>query len=73
MLDLFGDDWLRHGRMILKFVQVVEPGDTLVSKATVQSKQSREAGTEFLLDVWCENQRGDKVVVGTATGSVPQL
>lgn len=70
MINLFGEGWLRHGKMSLTFIAIVDPGDTLVPKAVVQSRQAEDSGIRFAMEVWCENQHGRKVVVGTATGLV---
>jgi acyl dehydratase len=70
MIDLFGETWLSHGRMELKFIAIVDVGDRLVSKAVVTLKESEDSKTKFSLEIWCENQPGDKVVVGTAIGLV---
>ena len=72
MIDLFGESWLREGKLELVFIRMVVIGDTLLPKAVVQSKRMEHSGTGFVLEVWCENQHGDKVVVGTATGLVQQ-
>jgi len=68
MLDLFGEGWLRSGKMNLTFIAIVDPGDTLLPKAVVHSKQAEDSGVKFVMEVGGENQHGDKVVVGTATG-----
>lgn len=70
MVDLFGENWLRGGKMQLVFIRMVVIGDTVLPKAIVQSRQEDHSGTRFVLEIWCENQHGDKVAVGTATGSV---
>lgn len=70
MIDLFGENWLTGGKMSLTFIAIVDIGDALLSRAIVQSKQVEGLGVRFALSVWCENQRGDKVVVGTAAGLV---
>jgi len=70
MIDLFGEEWLSSGEMSLTFIAIVNPGDMLISKAIVQSKQVEESGLKFVMQVWCENQRGEKVVVGTTKGSL---
>ena len=67
MIDLFGEGWLKHGKMSLKFIAIVDPGDTLLPKAIVQSRQVEDSGVRFVVEVWCENQHGNKVVIGTAT------
>jgi hypothetical protein len=70
MIDLFGVAWLHHGVMDVRFIAIVDAGDTLVSKATITSKEEQESSTKFTMDVSCENQRGQKVLVGIATGAV---
>ena len=70
MVDLFGENWLIEGKMSLTFIDIVDPGDTLLPKAIVQSKQAENSGVRFVMEVWCENQNGNKVAVGTATGLV---
>ncbi|MBA7655668.1 hypothetical protein ES703_63575 [subsurface metagenome] len=70
MINLFGENWLTEGKMNLTFIGVVDPGDTLLPRAIVRSKQAENSGGRFVMDVWCENQHGNKVVVGTATGLV---
>jgi len=70
MIDLFGEGWLSHGKMDLKFIAIVDVDDELVSKAVMSSKKLKDSRTEFTLSIWCENQRGDKVAIGTATGLI---
>lgn len=70
MIDLFGESWLTGGKMSLIFIAMVDPGTILVPKAVVLSKQAENSGVRFVMEVWCEKQNGDKVVVGTATGLV---
>ena len=70
MLDLFGDEWMTNGRMSLKFIRIVDVNDEIVSKACVASRREDESGIRFDLELSCENQRGEKVVVGTGTGWV---
>ena len=70
MIDLFGEHWLAYGKMSLKFIAIVDVNDTILPRATVQSKQVQGSDVIFTMDVWCENQHGNKVVVGIATGIV---
>lgn len=70
MIGLFGENWLRGGKMSLTFIAIVDIGDTLLPRAVIRDKQVEGFGVQFDLNVWCENQRGEKVVVGTATGTV---
>jgi acyl dehydratase len=70
MIDLFGLEWLRNGKMSLVFVKTVTPGEILTPKAVLRTKTTLSSGVEVLLDVWCENSLGTRVVLGTATGYV---
>lgn len=70
MIDLFGESWLRGGRMGLTFIAIVDAGDTLLPKAIVRSRQAQGSAVRFTMDVSCDNQHGNKVVVGTAAGFV---
>jgi acyl dehydratase len=70
MVDLFGENWLRGGKMELVFIRMVAIGDTVLPKAIVQSRQEDHSETKFVLEIWCENQHGNKVAVGTAVGLV---
>jgi len=68
MTDLFGAEWLSHGTMDVKFINIVNAGDVLLTKAEVKSRESQDNATRFTVDVFCENQTGGKVLVGCATG-----
>ena len=70
MINLFGEDWLTYGKMSLKFIAIVDVNDTISPRAIVQTKQVEGSEVRFIMDVWCQNQHGNKVAVGTATGMV---
>lgn len=70
MIDLFGEEWLSHGVMDVRFIAIVNAGDTLVSKSIITSKEEQDGTTRFDMDVSCANQREQKVLVGVATGAV---
>lgn len=70
MVDLFGEQWLSHGELTSKFIGVVDAGDDVVSKARVTGVDKTDSGVQFSLDVWCGNQVGTSVLVGTASGRV---
>mgnify|MGYP001044243905 CR=1 FL=1 len=67
MIGLFGEKWFKQGKMSLKFIAIVDVGDRLFSKAIVRSKEKEGGGIRFNLEVWCENQHGNKVAVGSAS------
>ncbi len=70
MIDLFGLEWLHYGKMKLAFINIVDKDDTLIPTGIFKSKQIVDSSVEFTLDVYCENQYGEKVIVGNSIGKV---
>jgi acyl dehydratase len=71
MIDVFGDDWLTNGQTNgLKFIGPVTEGDIIQTKGKIVSKDEINSQIQYTLDVWCENQNGEKVLTGTAAGSI---
>ena len=70
MVEIFGIEWLYHGTMDVKFIKLVDAGDILTTKAKVQAKAFHNGVTHFTMEVSCENQRDEKVLVGFTTGMV---
>ncbi len=58
--------WLYGGRQESKFIQIVKPGDTLIYQGTVKEKKEEGGRKYVVVDFFAENQKGEKVVVGTA-------
>ena len=58
--------WLYGGRQESKFIQIVLPGDTLIYHGTVKEKRTEGVAKQVIVDVYAENQKGEKVMVGTA-------
>jgi|SRR5579859_883959 len=57
-------------RLRVRFSAMVKPGDVLTCKGTIKTIEQREAHTHLTLDVWAENQRGERVTGGDAEVSV---
>ncbi len=62
IVDLFGADFLRGGRLEAALVKPVFYGDTLIMHARVLDASDAQCR----LEVWTENDRGERVLVGTA-------
>lgn len=67
MIDLLGENWFLKGKMAVKFIAIADVGDTVISKAVVTSIEEEIGGPRVYFNVWCENQHGNKVLVGTAS------
>jgi acyl dehydratase len=46
-------------------------GDRLTVHGVVKETRAEGAATRVVVDVWCENQDGEKTAVGTASGLLP--
>jgi len=61
----FGADTFHHtGTLNLKFLRPVKPGDTLSVAGRVSGREDEAGGTRVFVDVWCENQRGERTAAG---------
>jgi acyl dehydratase len=67
-------DWLGDGVLSsygVRFVSQVWPGDTLTAKATVQSIAEKDGCAEVAMEIVTSNQKGQPVVKGRATATLP--
>jgi len=72
LCDVFGEYWLRGGRLSASFLVPVYHGDTVTARVKVAQKTREDSGTLFNLEVNVENQRGEKAATGTATVNVSE-
>ena len=70
MTNFFGEGWIRGGKLSVNFIGIMGPGDTITIKGIVKEKTPEDSAIRITLDVWCENQRGEKTIVGVASGLV---
>jgi hypothetical protein len=49
----------------------VQVNDELTARGVIKEKAVEPNGTRLFLDVWLDNQNGDKVLVGKASGLAP--
>ena len=71
MVKLLGPDFARGGTMSMAFVKPVYAGDRLTVHGIIKDKQPDQGATRVVVEVWVENQHGEKTAVGHATGLVP--
>jgi len=62
----FGAAWLNGSQFNTTFIQPVFAGDTVIAKGVVRAVETTSQGRKVTVDVWCENQTGEKVTVGEA-------
>ena len=65
------DDFHRSGNVNLKFLRPVKDGDTVTVHGQLINREAQDDGSTLVtVDVYCENQNGDKTAVGQASARV---
>jgi len=62
----FGDGWVYGGKISVRYIRPVYAGDRLTPHGVVSAINAENGAPQFVLDVWCENQDGQKTAAGTA-------
>ncbi len=70
MVKLLGPGFATGGTMSMAFLKPVYAGDRLTVHGVIKDKQSDTGATQVVVEVWVENQHGEKTAVGHATGLV---
>ena len=68
MTRLLGAGFIKGGTMSVAFIKPVYAGDRLTVHGVVKEMRSESGGTHVVVDVWCENQNGEKTTAGQASG-----
>ena len=67
LIKFFGTGYL-GGNLSLSITRSAWPDDVITVKGMVREKEVDGNTVRLILDVWCENQHGEKLMVGTASG-----
>ena len=70
MVELFGISWFGSGELDIKIPRSVKIDEVIRPKARLEGREQEGNRTRIALSVWCENQDGQQVLVGTAACSV---
>jgi len=68
MVELLGLSFARGGTMSMAFIKPVYAGDRLTVRGVVKDRQPEDGATRVVVEVWVENQHGEKTAVGHASG-----
>ena len=71
MTRLLGEGFVRGGTLSMAFIKPVYAGDRLTVRGVVKETRPEGGRTRVVVEVWCENQHGEKTAVGTASGLIP--
>ena len=70
MTRFLGAGFVKGGTLSMAFMKPVYAGDRLTVCGVVKEKRAEGAATRVVVDVWCENQEGERTAAGTATGLI---
>jgi acyl dehydratase len=62
----FGDGWVRGGRISVRWLKPLYLGDVVTPMGSVSTVEVQGSRTRVAMEVWCENQDGDRTAIGTA-------
>jgi acyl dehydratase len=65
------DQFSHTGTVDFKFIKPVMPGDTITVYGRVAEVKPVAEGTLVVVEICCENQKGEKTSVGTGSAVVP--
>jgi len=68
MTAFLGAGFVKGGTISMVFVKPVYAGDRLTVHGVVRETRPEDGATRVVVEVWCENQHGDKTAVGHASG-----
>jgi 3-hydroxybutyryl-CoA dehydratase len=75
MTATFGSDWLKHGRLKVRFRGAARPGDTVTASGRIASigaaEKERDGLRLVVCEVHCRNQDGEVLISGEASLLVP--
>jgi acyl dehydratase len=70
MVEFAGAGFVRGGAMSVALVKPVYAGDHVTVCGVVRERRPEDGGTRAVVEVWCENQHGERTAVGSASGVV---
>lgn len=72
MTAAFGQSWLTSGKLDVRFKAAVCPGETITASGKITKLSKSEGKTIITCSVLCSNGKGEAVINGEATLSVPE-
>jgi len=66
-MRFFGEGWVNGGELSINFIGIILLPQRVTAKGVIREKVIAGNSTRFVLDVWLENEQGEKVQVGSAS------
>src|SRR5690242_4801637 len=73
MTAWLGTGFVKGGKISASFIKPVVCGETLTARAVVKSTEDIGGRPHITVECWCENQQGEKTMVGSASGFADNL
>lgn len=70
-VNYFGRHFFTNARMTCKYVASTYANEVITTHGVVREKAAAGEGVRFVVDIWTENENGEKKTVGTAEVEVP--
>ena len=67
----FGDGWVYGGKISIRIIHPVYAGDRIAAHGVVTEVGEFDGKPRVTLQIWCENQDGQKTAAGTAWAGQP--
>lgn len=71
LVGFFGAAWFTTGRIHTVFTRYLLPGETVTVAGRVVDRRPEGEGVRLEVEVWAENERGERVAVARASACVP--
>jgi 3-hydroxybutyryl-CoA dehydratase len=71
MCRQFGIDFRQGGSLSVTFLKPVYAGDTVSAQGIIEAKDEFDGRTTLTVNVWLENQDGEKTSTGQASVTIP--
>ena len=65
--DFFGRGWLEAGRLKVVFIKPVLVEEAVYTGAQIVERTPEADGPRLRLEVWCQNEAGERVLTGEAS------
>ena len=71
LIDVFGDAYLSNGSLRTKYIKPILENQIVIAALRVAAVERADGETRYTLDVWCEDDKGQKLTVGAAEVRLP--
>ena len=71
LIDVFGEAYLNKGSLRTKYIKPILENQQVIAALRVEAIEPADGETRYRLEVWCEDDNGQKLTVGAAEVLLP--